>query len=65
MLDLSKEELKDFDAKVISSIIPLILLSPTHQCSSSLYIKRRYISGFLASTIAWGNRKMITKMVIG
>jgi hypothetical protein len=67
MLDLSKEELKDFlDAKVLQyNTIDFIEPDP-------ISVPHRYtlkedieISGFLASTIAWGNRKMITKMVIG
>jgi hypothetical protein len=68
MLDLSKEELKDFlDAKVLQyNTIDFIEPDP-------ISVPHRYtlkedieISGFLASTIACkGNRKMITKMVIG
>jgi uncharacterized protein (TIGR02757 family) len=63
MLDLSKEELKDFlDAKVLQyNTIDFIEPDP-------ISVPHRYtlkedieISGFLASTIAWGNRKMITK----
>jgi uncharacterized protein (TIGR02757 family) len=63
MLDLNKEELKDFlDAKVLQyNTIDFIEPDP-------ISVPHRYtlkedieISGFLASTIAWGNRKMITK----
>jgi uncharacterized protein (TIGR02757 family) len=63
MIELSKEELKDFlDSKVLQyNTIDFIEPDP-------ISVPHRYtlkedieISGFLASTIAWGNRKMITK----
>jgi uncharacterized protein (TIGR02757 family) len=63
MVELNKDELKDFlDAKVLQyNTIDFIEPDP-------ISVPHRYklkedieISGFLASTIAWGNRKMITK----
>ncbi len=62
-MSLSKTELKDFlDAKVIefntTSFIEPDPISIPHGFSLKEDIE---ISGFLASTIAWGNRKIITK----
>lgn len=63
MVELSKLELKDFlDAKVLQyntiDFIEPDPISVPHRYSLKEDIE---ISGFLASTIAWGNRKMITK----
>jgi uncharacterized protein (TIGR02757 family) len=62
-MSLSKTELKDFlDAKVTefntTSFIEPDPISIPHRFSLKEDIE---ISGFLASTIAWGNRKIITK----
>jgi uncharacterized protein (TIGR02757 family) len=62
-MSLSKSELKDFlDAKVTefntTSFIEPDPISIPHRFSLKEDIE---ISGFLASTIAWGNRKIITK----
>jgi uncharacterized protein (TIGR02757 family) len=63
MVELNKEELKDFlDAKVLQyntkDFIEPDPISVPHRYKLKEDIE---ISGFLASTIAWGNRKMITK----
>lgn len=62
-MSLSKDELKDFlETKVIefntSAFIEPDPISVPHRFSLKEDIE---IAGFLASTIAWGNRKMITK----
>lgn len=62
-MTLNKTELKDFlDAKVLqyntASFIEPDPISVPHRYSLKEDIE---ISGFLASTIAWGNRTMITK----
>ncbi|RYJ51016.1 TIGR02757 family protein [Flavobacterium petrolei] len=63
MIELSKEELKDFlDSKVLQyntfDFIEPDPISVPHRYSLKEDIE---IAGFLASSIAWGNRKMITK----
>ena len=63
MIELSKEELKDFlDSKVLqyntTDFIEPDPISVPHRYSLKEDIE---IAGFLASSIAWGNRKMITK----
>jgi uncharacterized protein (TIGR02757 family) len=63
MVELSKGELKDFlDAKVLQyntiDFIEPDPISVPHRYSLKQDIE---IAGFLASTIAWGNRTMITK----
>lgn len=63
MFEIKKEELKDFlDSKVIEyntiDFIEPDPISVPHRYSLKEDVE---IAGFLASTIAWGNRKMITK----
>ena len=63
MLEIKKEELKEFlDAKVLQyntiDFIEPDPISVPHRYSLKEDVE---IAGFLASTIAWGNRKMITK----
>src|SRR6478609_12248497 len=63
MMLIPKNELKDFlDAKVLQyntvDFIEPDPISVPHRYSVKEDIE---IAGFLASTIAWGNRKMITK----
>ena len=62
-MELNKEELKQFlDAKVLEFNTPDFIepdpISVPHRYSLKQDIE---IAGFLAASIAWGNRKMITK----
>lgn len=63
MFEIKKDELKDFlDSKVVQyntiDFIEPDPISVPHRYSLKEDVE---IAGFLASTIAWGNRKMITK----
>lgn len=62
-MELSKDELKDFlDAKVLQyNTVNFIEPDPISVPHRYILKEDIEISGFLACSIAWGNRKMITK----